>query len=63
MVDGEAFDHAMRVLELEDQLSHQRELTTRWRRSYQGLSQILAMNPDDRLKRLDELAREWVGRA
>lgn len=63
LVDRHELDQGMRVLELEDQLETQRELASRWRRSFEGLSAIVAMNPDDRLKRLEELAREWVSKA
>jgi hypothetical protein len=57
-VDRDQFDAHMRLLETEDRLADAREDARRWREAYEAMCK-LAANPE----RLDELLREWVGKA
>lgn len=62
LADPDRVELGMRTLELEDQLREAYELASRWRRSYEGMRDVLVAgsgpNPDT--ERLDELMRIWA---
>jgi hypothetical protein len=65
-VDGDELNAGMRVLALEDELAETREEVRRWRQGQESmrtlLDQMAGANQEERVERLDQAIRGWVGK-
>lgn len=63
-INGDELNAAMRVIELERQVEEEREIGRHWRKCYESMRGILVnVGPNGDLDRLDQIMREWAGRA
>ena len=66
-IDGDKLNAGLRLLQVEDELAEAREQAIRWRRSYESMQtligQIAGVDSAERVKRLDQAIRGWLGKA